>query len=74
MRRMFYRWLAAARKSRHRRLLLQEKEEQFKVRAKARAWDKWRGRYLDIKLQPMVRSGSHLTLHNDLICSRRMRS
>ena len=61
---MFFRWLAGARKSRHRRLLLQEKEEQFKVGAEARAGGKWRGRYLDIKLQPMVRSGSHLTVHN----------
>ena len=42
MRRMFYRWLTAARKVRHRRLLLQEREEQMKLSVVATAWDKWR--------------------------------
>ncbi|KAI0361981.1 hypothetical protein OH77DRAFT_1388452 [Trametes cingulata] len=54
MRKMFYRWLAAARKARHRRLYLQEKEEEFKLTVVAAAWDKWRERFQDIRLQPMA--------------------
>ncbi|THH32104.1 hypothetical protein EUX98_g2082 [Antrodiella citrinella] len=54
MRRMFYRWLAAARKSRHRRLLLLEREEQLKMTVVASAWDKWRERFQDTRLQPMA--------------------
>ena len=52
MRRMFYRWLNATRKARHRRLLLQQKEEKLKFAVVAGAWDRWRERYLDIRLQP----------------------
>ncbi|KIP09496.1 hypothetical protein PHLGIDRAFT_116291 [Phlebiopsis gigantea 11061_1 CR5-6] len=52
MRRMFYRWLNAARKVRHRRLLLQQKEEELKFAVVAGAWDRWRERYLSIRLQP----------------------
>lgn len=51
---MFYRWLNAARTARHRRLLLQQKEEELKLTVVAGAWDKWRERYLDIRLQPMA--------------------
>jgi protein SFI1 len=54
MRRMFYRWLNAARTARHRRLLLQQKEEELKLTVVAGAWDKWRERYLDIRLQPLA--------------------
>ncbi|KAI0374779.1 hypothetical protein BV20DRAFT_1010391 [Pilatotrama ljubarskyi] len=54
MRKMFYRWLAAARKARHRRLYLQAKEEEFKLTVVAAAWDKWRERFQDIRLQPMA--------------------
>ncbi|KAI8998736.1 Sfi1 spindle body protein-domain-containing protein [Trametes punicea] len=54
MRKMFYRWLAAARKARHRRLYLQEKEDEFKLTVVAAAWDKWRERFQDIRLQPMA--------------------
>lgn len=52
MRRMFYRWLNAARKVRHRRLLLEQKEEELKFAVVAGAWDKWRERFLDIRLHP----------------------
>jgi protein SFI1 len=51
---MFYRWLTATRKSRHRRLLLQQREDELKLATVAGVWDKWRERYLDIRLQPMV--------------------
>lgn len=54
MRKMFYRWLAAAKKARHRRTYLQQKEEELKLTVVAAAWDKWRERYQDIRLQPMV--------------------
>lgn len=54
MRKMFYRWLTAARKVRHRRLLLQQREDELKLTAITAAWDKWRERYLDIRLHPIV--------------------
>ncbi|KAH8106712.1 Sfi1 spindle body protein-domain-containing protein [Cristinia sonorae] len=54
MRRIFYRWLNAARMSRHRRMVLQEREEQMKLSVVASAWDKWRERYQDTRLQPMA--------------------
>ena len=54
MRRMFYKWLTAARKVRHKRVILQEREgEMEKIRLEA-AWDKWRGRFQDEKLLPLV--------------------
>lgn len=53
---MFYRWLTAARKARNRRLLLQQKEDELKLATIAGAWDKWRERYLDIRLHPIVSS------------------
>ncbi|RDX56891.1 hypothetical protein OH76DRAFT_1370055 [Lentinus brumalis] len=54
MRKMFYRWLAAAKKARHKRLQLRAKEEEFKLTVVAGAWDKWRERFLDIRLQPLA--------------------
>lgn len=54
MRRLFYRWLSAARDSRHRRLLVQKGEDEMRRAAMARAWNKWRERYQDAKLQPLV--------------------
>ncbi|OCH95505.1 hypothetical protein OBBRIDRAFT_816423 [Obba rivulosa] len=54
MRKMFYRWLTAARKARHRRLLLQHKEEEIKFQLISVAWDKWRERFLDLRLQPVA--------------------
>ena len=56
MRKMFYRWLTAARQARHRRLILQQKEDALKLATIAGAWRKWRERYLDIRLQPIVSS------------------
>ncbi|KAI0670486.1 Sfi1 spindle body protein-domain-containing protein [Trametes maxima] len=54
MRKMFYRWLAAARKARHRRLSLQAREDEFKLTVVSAVWDKWRERFQDIRLQPMA--------------------
>ncbi|KAI0934407.1 hypothetical protein AcV5_006256 [Taiwanofungus camphoratus] len=62
MRRMFYRWLTAARQARHRRLYLQEKEEEMKLTVVAGAWDKWRERFQDIRLQPIA---------DDFLCQNR---
>lgn len=61
---MFYRWLASARKARHRRLLLQEREEQMKLTVVAAAWSKWRERYRDMRLQPMA---SFLVIHSQIV-------
>lgn len=54
MRRMFYKWLSATRKVRHKRVILQEKEyEMQKIQLEA-AWDKWRGRFQEERLLPLV--------------------
>ncbi|EEB98040.1 hypothetical protein MPER_02525 [Moniliophthora perniciosa FA553] len=50
--RIFYRWLAAARLARHRRLALQEKEEERRIGTLMVFWDRWRERYKDARLQP----------------------
>ena len=54
IRRLFYRWLAAARSARHRRLTLQCKEEEMKAACLEAAWSKWRARFVDEKLRPIV--------------------
>ncbi|KAF5315974.1 hypothetical protein D9611_004637 [Ephemerocybe angulata] len=46
LRRGFYRWLTAARFARHRREVIKEKEDEFRLRALEGAWDKWRERSL----------------------------
>ncbi|KAG7092302.1 hypothetical protein E1B28_008664 [Marasmius oreades] len=51
--RIFYQWLTAARTRRHRRLVLQEKEEERKLVALSSAWEKWRERYMEARLQPL---------------------
>ncbi|KAI0781045.1 hypothetical protein BD413DRAFT_462348 [Trametes elegans] len=54
MRKTFNRWLTAARQARYRKLYLQAREEELKLTVVAAAWDKWRERFLDIRLQPMA--------------------
>ena len=54
MRRMFYKWLAAARKVRHKRVVLQEREIEMQKIQLENAWDKWRGRFQEEKLIPLV--------------------
>lgn len=46
LRRSFYRWLSAARVSHHRRVVLQEKEDEMRLRVLQVAWDKWREKAL----------------------------
>lgn len=56
IRKLFYRWLSAARSSRHRSLVLQKKEDEMKFTAVAIAWDRWRERFKDERLRPLVRN------------------
>jgi hypothetical protein len=64
MRRMFYKWLAATRKVRHKRVILQEREyDMQKIQLEA-AWDKWRGRFQEERLLPLV--GAILPAKRDL--------
>jgi len=52
---MFYKWITAARSTRRRRLLLEEKEAELKISMIASTWDKWRYRFKEEKLRPLVR-------------------
>lgn len=54
MRRLFSRWLALARLSRRRRRMLKEKEDELRHSMLAYTWDKWRDRFNDEKLRPIV--------------------
>lgn len=54
MRRMFYKWLTAARKVRNRRAILQEREGEMQRIQLEAVWDKWRGRFQAEKLLPLV--------------------
>ncbi|KAL1692309.1 hypothetical protein GGG16DRAFT_90188 [Schizophyllum commune] len=53
VRRVFSRWLAAARNSRHRRVVLQEREADMKTIKLSAAWDKWRERFKNERLRPI---------------------
>jgi hypothetical protein len=54
IRRMFYRWLSAARSARHRRMTLQRKEDKMKAACVAITWDRWRERFVEEKLRLIV--------------------
>ena len=54
IRRMFHHWLSAARTSRRRRISLQQKEDEVKRWRMAVVWDRWRDRFNDEKLRPIV--------------------
>ncbi len=54
VRRIFHQWLAAARAARHRRLLLQRREDEVKLATMEMAWDKWRDKFKDDQLRPIV--------------------
>ncbi|KAK0240195.1 CTLH/CRA C-terminal to lish motif domain-containing protein [Armillaria nabsnona] len=53
VRRIFHQWLAAARAARHRRLLLQRREDEVKLATMEMAWDKWRDKFKDDQLRPI---------------------
>jgi protein SFI1 len=51
---MFHRWLTAARARRHKRITLREKELEFDQANVQVAWNRWRERYMNEKLRPLV--------------------
>lgn len=51
---MFHRWLTAARARHHKRIILREKELELDRASVQVAWDRWRERYMDDKLRPLV--------------------
>ena len=65
MRRMFYKWLAAARKVRNRRAILQERECEMQRIQLETAWDRWRGRFQAEKLLPLVSDSAHVELDDE---------
>lgn len=54
MRRLFHRWLSLALTTRRRRVALQEGEEKMKLSKITTVWDRWRDRFIDERLKPMV--------------------
>ena len=56
MRRMFHKWLAVARARRHKRILLRERQAEFDRASMQVAWDRWREKYVEEKLYPIVSS------------------
>ncbi|KAK0210699.1 CTLH/CRA C-terminal to lish motif domain-containing protein [Desarmillaria ectypa] len=68
IRRIFHQWLAAARAARHRRLLLQRREDEVKLATMEMAWDKWRDKFKDDQLRPaeyelLIRSQQNALRH-----------
>jgi hypothetical protein len=64
---MFHRWLMAARARRHKRVTLREKELEFDLANVQVAWNRWRERYMDEKLRPLVSSVASSTKYAFLI-------
>ncbi|KAG1782677.1 hypothetical protein EV702DRAFT_1232774 [Suillus placidus] len=54
VRRMFHRWLMVAHARRHKRVTLREKELEFDRANVQVAWNRWRERYMDEKLRPLL--------------------
>ncbi|KAH7889441.1 hypothetical protein F5I97DRAFT_530889 [Phlebopus sp. FC_14] len=54
MRRMFHKWLTAARARRHKRITLQKKELEFDRASVQVAWERWKEKYMDEKLRPLA--------------------
>ncbi|KAJ3521872.1 hypothetical protein NMY22_g12132 [Coprinellus aureogranulatus] len=46
LRRLFYRWLSAARLSRHRKIVLRRKEDEVRLQVMEAVWDRWREKTL----------------------------
>ena len=55
LRRTFHRWLAAKRAREHRRQTYQRKEALLRRTLIITAWERWRERFMEEKLQPLVR-------------------
>jgi HD superfamily phosphohydrolase len=56
LRRTFYRWLAAKRALEHRRQTYQRKEALVRRTIIITAWERWREKFMEEKLQPLVRN------------------
>ncbi|KAI9571309.1 Sfi1 spindle body protein-domain-containing protein [Boletus coccyginus] len=54
IRRMFHKWLGAARARRHKRILLRERHAEFDRASMQAAWDRWREKYMEERLHPIV--------------------
>jgi protein SFI1 len=54
IRRVFHKWLTLARTTRQRRITLQQKEDEIKFSIISSAWDRWRDRFCDRRLRPIV--------------------
>jgi hypothetical protein len=55
LRRMFVKWLAAARKSKSRRMRLAEREDELRLEILAAAWEAWRDRFCENRLRDLAR-------------------
>ena len=55
LRQTFHRWLAAKRAREHRRQTHQRKEALLRRTIIITAWERWRERFMEEKLQPLVR-------------------
>ncbi|KAF8481539.1 Sfi1 spindle body protein-domain-containing protein [Gautieria morchelliformis] len=53
LRRMFIKWLAAARKSKSRRMRLAEREDELRLEILAAAWEAWRDRFRENRLRDL---------------------
>ncbi|KAJ7470710.1 Sfi1 spindle body protein-domain-containing protein [Mycena latifolia] len=67
IRKIFHRWLSAARTIRHRRLTLERKEAEIKFGLISVAWDKWRDRFKHQRLQP-IEYDFILQSHRNSLC------
>jgi protein SFI1 len=68
IRRIFHNWLNRARTTRQRRIILQQKEDEIKLSVISSAWDKWRDRFCEERLGPIVGSDQTtlvIRLNND---------
>lgn len=54
LRRAFHRWLTVKRAAEHRRLNHERKEAQLRQLAITSAWEKWRERFKEERLRPLV--------------------
>ena len=69
MRRVFHQWLAAARASRHRNLLLKRLEDEKQLTLTVDAWEKWREKFKEEQLRPLVRSIFRVSFVSNLASS-----
>lgn len=51
---MFHKWLNAARARRHKRVLLLEKQVEFDRATMQVVWDRWREKFMEERLHPIV--------------------